>query len=130
MLRLPPPRGKALGAAGERAAARFLRRAGYRLVMRNVLAGGGEIDLIMVAPDRHTIVLVEVKTRRAHEATGRPLYNPEVNIDARKRAAMLRAARAIARRKGWENRPLRVDVVAVEWSSTGRHVIRHHPGAM
>lgn len=130
LLRLPPPRGRALGAAGERVAARFLRRAGYRPVARNVIAGGGEIDLIMAAPDRRTIVLVEVKTRLSHDSTGRPAYNPEVNIDARKRSAMLRAARALARRRGWSERPLRIDVVAVEWSIAGRHVIRHHAGAM
>lgn len=130
LLRIEPPRGRALGAAGERAAARFLKRAGYRLVARNVEVKGGEADLICVAPDRRTIVFVEVKTRLAHESTGRPTYNPEVNIDARKRGTMLRAARTIAKRRGWTDRPLRIDVVAVEWSSDGRHVIRHHIAAL
>ncbi len=130
LLRFSPPRGKALGAAGERLASRFLRRAGYRFVARNVEVRGGEADLIFVAPDRRTIVFVEVKTRLAHESTGRPFYDPEVNIDARKRTAMLRAARAIARRRQWTDRPLRIDVIAVEWSRHGDHVIRHHVATM
>lgn len=128
LLRISVPRGKALGAAGERLAARFLRRRGYRIVARNVQAPGGEADLIAVAPDRRTIVFVEVKTRLSHDSTGRPTYNPEVNIDARKRRAMLRAARAIARRRQWLDRPLRIDVIAVEWSRTRDHTVRHHVG--
>lgn len=130
LFRLPPPRGRALGAAGERVAARFLKRAGYRLVARNVEVKGGEADLIFVAPDRSTIVFVEVKTRLAHDLTGRPTYKPEVNIDARKRGTMLRAARTIAKRRRWTDRPLRIDVVAVEWSRHGKHVIRHHIAAL
>ncbi|MBL8746722.1 MAG: YraN family protein [Phycisphaerae bacterium] len=129
VLRLAPPSGRALGAAGERVAARFLRRAGYRLVARNVAVRGGEVDLICVAPDRWTIVFVEVKTRLSHESTGRPTHAPEVNLDARKRAAMVRAARALARARRWTDRPLRIDVVAVEWSRAGEHVVRHHVGA-
>jgi Holliday junction resolvase-like predicted endonuclease len=124
---------KSLGRAGERFAERFLRRAGYRLVERNVVVRGvhgGEADLICVAPDRRTVVFVEVKTRLVHEATGRPTYDPEVNIDARKRRAMLRAARAIAARRGWRDRPLRIDVIAVEWARRGNHALRHHVGAV
>ena len=51
-----------LGAAGEKAAAKYLRRRGYRIVARNYRCRGGEIDLI--ALDADTIVFVEVKTRR------------------------------------------------------------------
>jgi putative endonuclease len=130
LLHFDPPRGRALGAAGERVAARFLKRSGYRLVARNVEVRGGEADLIFVAPDRCTIVFVEVKTRLAHDRTGRPTYDPEVNIDARKRGTMLRAARTIAKRRRWTDRPLRIDVVAVEWSRNGKHVIRHHVAAL
>lgn len=111
-------------------AARFLRRAGYRVIERNVVVRGGEADLVCVAPDRRTIVFVEVKTRLCHESTGRPTYHPEVNVDQRKKKAMVRAARGLAARRGWTDRPLRIDVVAVEWSRAGRHILRHHVGAV
>ena len=77
----------ALGAAGEERAAAHLRRRGYRIVARNVRAGGVEIDVI--ARRGGTIVFVEVKTRR-----GRRLGPPEQAVDARKRARLVRGAAA------------------------------------
>ena len=50
-----------VGDLGERAAARFLRRHGYRILERNYVACGSEIDII--AQDRTHIAFVEVKTR-------------------------------------------------------------------
>ena len=56
-----------LGRAGERVAAAHLERLGYSIVARNHRTRYGEIDLI--AADRDTLVIVEVKTRRGR---GRP----------------------------------------------------------
>ena len=50
-----------LGAAGERAAADFLRRHGYALLARNYRCPGGEVDVI--ALERGAVVFVEVKAR-------------------------------------------------------------------
>ena len=50
------------GDRGERAAARYLRRAGMRIVTRGYDTLWGEIDL--VARDGEFVVFVEVKTRR------------------------------------------------------------------
>jgi len=55
------------GDAGEDAALVFLQDQGLRLLMRNYRTpgrGGGEIDLIMRAPDT-TLVFVEVRRRRS-----------------------------------------------------------------
>lgn len=52
-----------VGQAGERVAARYLRRRGLRQVARNVRLGHGEIDLI--AWEGQTLVFVEVKSRSA-----------------------------------------------------------------
>ncbi len=71
----------ALGAEGEARAAAHLRRRGYRIVARNVHAGGVEIDLI--ARRGSLFVFVEVKTRRS-----RSLGPPEQAVDARKRARL------------------------------------------
>ncbi len=56
-----------LGNRGERAAARYLRRRGYRILERNFVRLGAEIDLI--ARQKNAIVFVEVKTRmREHQS--------------------------------------------------------------
>lgn len=58
------------GAAGEKLAARFLRRQGFKILYRNFRGRtGGEIDIVCRADD--TLVFVEVKTRGSEEY-GRP----------------------------------------------------------
>jgi len=60
-----------LGARGEKLAARYLRRHGFKILYRNFRGRqGGEIDLVCRARD--TLVFVEVKTR-TREDFGRPL---------------------------------------------------------
>src|SRR5947209_11296077 len=55
-----------LGQRGEQAAAKFLRRLGYKVVFQAGRASQGELDLVAV--DGRTIVFVEVKTRRSLDA--------------------------------------------------------------
>lgn len=58
---------KRVGDAGEDAALEYLEKAGLRLLKRNFKTpgrGGGEVDLIMRAPDG-TLVFVEVRKRRS-----------------------------------------------------------------
>ena len=49
------------GNFGEDAAAKFLKRNGYRILERNYVAKGNEIDII--AKSKDTLIFVEVKTR-------------------------------------------------------------------
>ncbi|MBP5618294.1 MAG: YraN family protein, partial [Clostridia bacterium] len=51
----------ATGERGEKLAARYLRRKGYRILERNFQTRFGEIDLIARKGDQ--LVFVEVKTR-------------------------------------------------------------------
>jgi len=113
-----------IGPAGERIAARRLKRRGYKVIARNVRANSGEVDLVCLAPDRATIVFVEVKTRRV-EASGEVTQRPERSVGARKQERLRRLAREVARKRGWTDRPLRIDVVAVEWPARGAPVVRH-----
>lgn len=133
-----------LGRRGERLAARFLRRARYRILARNARTPVGEADLICEDPDGRTIVFVEVKTRalravrsfepdapaRGPAAAHDPTPRPEAGVTARKRRKLLAVARDLARRRGWDRRPLRIDVIAVELPPEGRPIIRHHRGAV
>jgi putative endonuclease len=124
---------KSLGRAGERAAARFLRRARYRVIGRNVRMPVGEADLLCIAPDRRTIVVVEVKTRLrgSHRSVLGELVPPEASVHGAKRRKLHAVARAIVNANHWRDRPCRIDVVAVEWPAAGgRPTIRHSPGAV
>lgn len=131
--RAAPASDAALGRAGEKASARFLKRAGYRVLDRNVRLAVGEADLVCLAPDRRTIVVVEVKTRR--RGTGKSILGekvpPEASVHQAKRRKLISVTRALVNANGWRDRPVRIDVVAVEWPSDGsRPVIRHHEGAV
>ncbi len=128
-----PDTDKALGRAGERASARFLKRAGYRVLGRNARVAVGEADLVCLAPDRNTIVIVEVKTRR--RGAGRSVLSetvpPEASVHQAKRRKLASVARSLARANGWADRPVRIDVIGVEWPDDGAApVLRHHVNAV
>lgn len=137
LLYQPARRGpRPLGAMGEDLAARHLRRHRYRILARNLRIGPGEADLVALAPDRRTIVIVEVKTR----LTGPGHPPPEGSITQRKRTTLLGVARAVARKGGWTDRPLRIDVIAIDWPAEpdrptvparrAQPTLRHHENAV
>lgn len=109
---------QALGRRGEDLAHRFLERMGMKVVARNYRtpSGSGEVDL--VAWDGDTLVMIEVKCRRAEEVAA-----PERNVDVEKIRRMARAARDYARRASvpWER--VRFDVVSVVLSRPP--ILRH-----
>jgi putative endonuclease len=96
-----------LGRAGERAAEKYLKRNGYRIVARNFRAAGAEIDLVAI--DGETLVFVEVKTRRSRDAGA-----PEEAVDKRKQLRMRRAAEAFLVQYRAGEKELRFDIVAVD----------------
>jgi putative endonuclease len=120
-----------LGPRGEREAVRLLRRGGYRVIARNVRVPMGEADIVAMAPDRRTWVVVEVKTRRVGD-DGRPASAehrpPEMSVHAEKRRKLVAITRHLARANRWK--AVRIDVVAVDWPGEGKPVLRHHVGAV
>jgi putative endonuclease len=113
---------RALGAAGEARAAAHLVGRGYRILERNVRAGGVEIDI--VARRGGLVVFVEVKTR-----SSRALGPPEAAVDARKQARLVRGAAAWLRTQPMRVRRVRFDVIAVERDVSSRWQVRHIEGA-
>ncbi len=111
-----------LGDKGERAAARFLRRQGLRIMTRGYRTRWGEIDL--VARQRDTLVFVEVKTRRWGE--------PAEAVTAAKQKRLARAAARFLRQFRLEHLGVscRFDVVAIIWPEEGgAPQIQHLVGA-
>lgn len=101
-----------IGRLGERIALRYLKRRKYRLLMTNLRLSMGEADIVCLAPDRRTIVIVEVKSRvLSGRATDRPA---EAGITHRKRRTLRLLTHSICRRWGWDDRPKRIDVVCVD----------------
>jgi len=111
------------GDAGERAAARHLRRLGFRIVCRQYRNAFGEIDLIAI--DGEWLVFVEVKTRRSDQA-GRP----EEAVTGEKQRRVARTARAFIQQRKLQKFRSRFDVVGVTWGEGNRKpAIEHIPHA-
>ena len=51
------------GNLGERAAAKYLKKKGYKILERNLVANGNEIDIVAFDKKRNTVVFTEVKAR-------------------------------------------------------------------
>ena len=104
------PTSKQAGDAAETLALQHLQRAGLRLVERNYRTpgrGGGEIDLIMRAPDG-TCVFVEVRQRQNSRHGG-----AAASVSLVKQRRIVLAARHFLARRA-QLPPCRFDVVALE----------------
>ena len=107
-----------LGLRGERRAARFLRRKGHRILVRNYTCRLGEMDLITL--DGDTVVFVEVKTRRSCD-----LQHPFEAVGPEKQRRLSRIARYFLTSRGAQNAAARFDVVSIVWPERGAPVIEH-----
>lgn len=112
---------KELGQIGEEQATRYLEQKGYQVIGRNWRCAYGEIDII--AQDGHTLVFVEVKTRRkliewAWEA-----------ITPKKRQRMVNSANAYIDAHQIDEIMWRIDVIAVLFHK-GQTKIEHGEDAL
>jgi putative endonuclease len=99
-----------LGDAGERLAARHLKRKGLRLITRGYRSYHGEIDLNARTGDR--LVFVEVKTRRQGQ--------PAEAVTLEKQRRLTLTALEFLKRHDLLDAPARFDIVAIVWPSDGR----------
>jgi putative endonuclease len=116
-------RRRQLGAFGEQAAADHLVRHGHHILARRWRCRLGEIDLI--TQDGAELVFVEVRTRRAG-----PPGAAEESVGPAKRERLARLAYTYLAAAG-DERPWRIDVVAVDLDARGRVTrIAHIPHAV
>ncbi|MGW0775105.1 YraN family protein [Streptomyces sp. NPDC002835] len=113
----------ALGRYGEDLAARLLTRSGMRLLARNWRCGrAGEIDI--VARDGDTVVVCEVKTRRAGA-----YEHPMAAITPVKARRLRRLAECwVERHGGAPPGGVRIDLVGVILPRRGAAVVEHARG--
>ena len=115
---LPSGRRAALGAYGERVAARVLTDAGLTVLDRNWRCRDGELDL--VARDGDALVFCEVKTR-----TGSGFGSPAEAVTPTKRRRLRVLAGAWLAAHDQHAPDLRFDVVGVQVPATGRPRVTH-----
>jgi len=101
------------GSRSERAAARFLKRLGYRIVARNYLCPAGELDIVAV--DAQCVVFVEVRSTEKEDTAA-----ATASVDAAKQARLTNLALHFLQKHRLLGCPARFDVVIVSWTAGSR----------
>jgi putative endonuclease len=108
------------GELGERAAKKFLQKAGLKFLTANFRSERGEVDLIF--RDADCLVFIEVKTRSSEEWT-----RPAVAVDARKRRLLSKTALDYLRLLKNPQVKIRFDIVEVLLADGEVREVRHLP---
>ena len=103
------------GKEGERIAADFLKKNGYRICETNFRCPIGEIDII--ARDKNTLVFIEVKTRKSEE-----LGYPEEAVGIKKQRKMSQLALWYLQQKKVADTDARFDVIAITLLPQGEEI--------
>jgi len=110
---------KETGAIGERLAADYLKRHGYKIIQRNFRCREGEIDII--ARKDESLVFVEVRTKK-NKAFG----TPEESVTLSKREKLIHLAYSYLQACDKLPQSWRIDVVAVELTPDNRLLRLEH----
>jgi len=105
----------ATGKEGEKLAAAFLKKSGYKIVEVNYHCPIGEIDI--VARDKNEMVFVEVKARKSSA-----LGYPEEAVGVKKQKKMSQLALWYLQKKKLSNARARFDVVAILMLPSGNDI--------
>ena len=105
-----------LGRTGEDLATQLLQKNHYKILGRNIKLPFGEIDIL--AQEKKTIVLVEVKTKR-----GRLFGLPQDMVHAHKQHKLRQLAGWLTQQ--YPEQVIRVDVVAVDLENPALPSIEH-----
>ncbi len=95
-----------LGKSGEEIAAGFLKKSGYKIILRNYKNRLGEIDII--ARDKDTICFIEVKTRSSER-----FGLPQEAVSGFKQRQLARVALGFLKERNLLEQKARFDVVSI-----------------
>jgi putative endonuclease len=101
------------GTRSERAAGRFLRRQGFRILAHNYTCPHGELDLI--ALDGRCVVFVEVRS-----TGGEDVNRPAASVDEAKQRRLTRLALYYLQEHHLLDCTARFDVLALSWPAGQR----------
>jgi len=96
------------GTRSERAAGRFLKRLGYRILLRNFTCSLGEVDII--ALDGNCLVFVEVRSTESEDHD-----RPAASVDFSKQKRLSRLALFFLKKHRLLNHQARFDVLTLCW---------------
>ena len=111
---------RATGNLGESLAVTFLEKLGWKVIQRNVHYRFGEIDIL--AETKDYIVIVEVKAKKdSSQGYAVEMITPSKKQVLRKLANLLQVE---------YNKPVRVDVIAIDGYADTAPNITHYPFAI
>ncbi|TDY65033.1 putative endonuclease [Aminivibrio pyruvatiphilus] len=93
------------GRRGEEIAAAYLADLGWKILDRNVVFRGGELDVVALSGGE--LVVVEVRTRSEGW-----MQRGEESVGPRKLGRLVRAGRRYVEARGWDG-PWRIDILSV-----------------
>jgi len=106
---------KELGRRGEEIAIRFLKKKGYRILLRNYVCKMGEMDII--AREKDTLVFIEVKSR-----TSTAFGPPQLAVNSTKQTQLSKVALYFLKEKKLQDVKARFDVVAILLGPRGEEI--------
>jgi putative endonuclease len=111
------------GTRSERAARRYLRRLGYRIVASNYSCPHGELDLVAI--DGACVVFIEVRSTESADAA-----RAAASVDHAKQRRLTNLALYFLQQHRLLNHSARFDVLAISWPpECAEPVIVHHRDA-
>ena len=113
----PPLTNQNIGKWGEKHAAHFLRKHGFKILKRNYKTMGGEIDLI--ASKNNVLVFIEVKTQ-----DGKGPISPEKRVGYYKQKQIGKLAKHYLTKSKGTYSEVRLDVISVYRCENGPDI--HH----
>lgn len=114
---------KFLGDKGERFAARYLKKQGFRILAKNHKTPVGEIDLI--ALDGNQVVFVEVKTRKSTY-----FGEPVEAVGYAKQKKLTQLALAYLKKHRLLDHTARFDIVGIVWPEDSKTPeVKHYRNA-
>ena len=117
-----------IGSHGEKIAAKYLKKNGYRILKRNHRESHKEIDII--ATNKDYIAFIEVKTRSVDDDLYNPFGTPASAVNSVKQKNLISGARSYLKSNPTNKQP-RMDVIEVYLKKGTKTVLKinHYPGA-
>ena len=121
---------KEIGNIGEKIAVKYLKNCGYKILEKNFRKRYGEIDVVALKKNgffskNKELIFIEVKTKTKNKG-----YNPEENINFRKRKNLIKTAKYYILKNKY-NINWRIDTIIIELDPITRKAnLRHIKNAV